>query len=72
MKIAKQKLIKLIREFLDTSIQHDEELIDLDIEDDTSMTQGNEDHSDLSSIKIPEPDYEAAQKEILIKMAQRD
>ena len=72
MKIAKQNLIKLIREFLDTSIQHDEELIDLDIEDDTSMTQGNEDHSDLSSIKIPEPDYEAAQKEILIKMAQRD
>ena len=37
-----------------------------------SMTKGNEDHFDLSSIKIPEPDYAAAQKEILIKMAQRD
>ena len=72
MKIAKQNLIKLIREFLDASIQHDEELIDLDIEDDMSMTKGNEDHFDLSSIKIPEPDYAAAQKEILIKMAQRD
>lgn len=84
MEITKKDLKKLIKEFLDTSIVDKEQEFDFsgldidDIENDIpTLDDTGQEYSassaqqiDLSNIQIPEPDYEAAQREILEKMSQ--
>ena len=75
MKISQKQLKKLILEFLNTQkspqVTVDIDAIFDDKADDDEQTDYQSAFANLDMIEIPEPDYTAAQKEILEKMKER-
>ena len=75
MKISQRQLNKLILEFLNTQ-KSPQATVDIDAifddkVDDDERTVYQSAFANLDMIEIPQPDYAAAQKEILEKMKER-
>ena len=75
MKISQRQLNKLILEFLNTQ-KSPQATVDInaifdDKVDDDERTDYQSAFANLDMIEIPQPDYAAAQKEILEKMKER-